>query len=101
MKNKIILPIAIFSVSLFIIPQITFASWWNPYAWNIWEIFKSKVNIEQMIISTSTSDNQIAQRTTNTNESETQGRETKVAPNSTLIASNTIGVALSVLARIV
>ena len=60
MKNKTVLTIAIFAISLFIIPQMTFASWWKP---NTWKIFnkKSEVKIEQKIIATSTSNNVISQ----------------------------------------
>ena len=60
MKNKTILSIAIFAISLFIIPQMTFASWWKP---NTWKIFnrKSEVKTERTIIATSTSNNAISQ----------------------------------------
>src|SRR3989338_3206400 len=53
MKNKTILTITILAISLFIIPQMTFASWWKP---NTWKIFnrKSEVKTEQKIIATST-----------------------------------------------
>jgi len=27
-------------VGLIIVPQITFAAWWNPFTWKIWRIFK-------------------------------------------------------------
>src|SRR3989344_8825833 len=60
MKNKTILFIAFFAISLFVIPQMTFASWWKP---NTWKIFnrKSEVKIEQKIIATSTPNNVISQ----------------------------------------
>ena len=60
MKNKIFLSIAFFAISLFIIPQMTFASWWKP---NTWKIFNRKfeVKIEQKIIATSTPNNAISQ----------------------------------------
>ena len=60
MKNKIFLSIAIFAISLLIIPQMTFASWWKP---NTWKIFnrKSEVKTEQKIIATSTPNNVISQ----------------------------------------
>jgi len=60
MKNKTILSIAIFAISLLIIPQMTFASWWKP---NTWKIFNRKfeVKIEQKIIATSTPNNAISQ----------------------------------------
>ena len=59
-KNKTFLSIAIFAISLFIIPQMTFASWWKP---NTWKIFnrKSEVKTERTIIATSTSNNAISQ----------------------------------------
>ena len=55
MKNKISLTVAIFAVSLLIVPHITFASWWNPFTWK--SIKKSEVKTEQVIIATSTPDN--------------------------------------------
>ena len=60
MKNKTFLAITIFAISLFIIPQMTFASWWKP---NTWKIFnrKSEVKTERTIIATSTSNNAISQ----------------------------------------
>jgi len=60
MKNKTILSITIFAISLLIIPQMTFASWWKP---NTWKIFnrKAEVKIEQKIIATSTPNNVISQ----------------------------------------
>ncbi len=34
----------------FIIPQVTFASWWNPFTWNVFKFFqRSEVKIEQTI----------------------------------------------------
>lgn len=75
MKNKISLFLTILIISLFIIPQITLASWWNPGTWNIWEIFnrKSEVNIEQATTATSTLFKQIestAKRADGTEEQE-------------------------------
>ena len=60
MKNKTFLSITVFAISLLIIPQVTFASWWKP---NTWKIFnrKSVVKIEQKIVATSTSNNVISQ----------------------------------------
>ena len=60
MKNKTFLFIPIFPISLFIIPQMTFASWWKP---NTWKIFnkKTEVKTEQKIIATSTPNNVISQ----------------------------------------
>src|SRR3990167_561806 len=60
MKNKTILTVAILAISLFVIPQMTFASWWKP---NTWKIFnrKSEVKTEQKIIATSTPNNVISQ----------------------------------------
>ena len=60
MKNKTFLAIAIFAISLLIIPQMTFASWWKP---NTWKIFNRKfeVKIERTIIATSTPNSAISQ----------------------------------------
>src|SRR3990167_7580364 len=59
MKNKIFLSIAFFAISLLIIPQMTFASWWKP---NTWKIFnrKAEVKTEQKIVATSTPDSRVA-----------------------------------------
>jgi len=78
MKNKTILSIAIFAISLFIIPQMTFASWWKP---NTWKIFnkKSEVKIEQKIIATSTPNNAISQteKATTTEKIEQKSEEAR------------------------
>lgn len=37
-------------VGILIIPQVVFASWWNPFSWNIWKIFKLEPKIEQIQI---------------------------------------------------
>jgi len=60
MKNKTFLSITIFAISLLIIPQMAFASWWKP---NTWKIFnrKAKIKTEQKIIATSTPNNVISQ----------------------------------------
>lgn len=58
MKNKTFLSITIFIAFLFIIPQITFAAWWNPGTWKVFNR-KSEVKIERAIIATPTSDNRI------------------------------------------
>jgi len=31
---------AVLVVSVFIVPQIAFAAWWNPLSWSIWNIFR-------------------------------------------------------------
>src|SRR3989344_7441828 len=78
MKNKIFLSIAIFAISLLIIPQMTFASWWKP---NTWKIFnrKSEVKTEQKIIATSTPNNVISQteKATTTEKIEQKSEEVK------------------------
>src|SRR3989339_321407 len=53
MKNKTFLFITIFAISVLVIPQMTFASWWKP---NTWKIFnrKSEVKTEQKVVATST-----------------------------------------------
>ena len=78
MKNKTILAIAFFAISLLIIPQMTFASWWKP---NTWKIFnkKSEVKIEQKIIATSTPNNAISQteKATTTEKIEQKSEEAR------------------------
>jgi len=78
MKNKIFLSIAIFAISLLIIPQMTFASWWKP---NTWKIFnrKSEVKTEQKIIATSTPNKVISQteKATTTEKIEQKSEEAK------------------------
>lgn len=78
MKNKTFLSIAIFTASLFIIPQITFASWWNPGTWKIFNK-KSEVKIERAMIATSTPDNRIArtEKATTTEKIEQKSEEAK------------------------
>lgn len=77
MKDKIILPVAIFTVSLLIVPHITFASWWNPFTWK--SIKKSEIKNEQVIIATPTPDNRIArmEKATTTEKIEQKKEETK------------------------
>src|SRR3989344_859672 len=86
MKNKTILSIAIFAISLFIIPQMTFASWWKP---NTWKIFnrKSEVKTKQKIIATSTPNNIISQteKATTTEKIEQTSEETKKNDQSKII----------------
>src|SRR3989338_1293862 len=78
MKNKTILSIAFFAISLLIIPQMTFASWWKP---NTWKIFnrKSEVKTEQKIIATSTPNKVISQteKATTTEKIEQKSEEAK------------------------
>lgn len=33
-------------VSVFIVPQITLAAWWNPISWSIWNIFKPTPHVQ-------------------------------------------------------
>ena len=53
MNKKISLLLAIFVTSLFVIPQITLATWWNPGTWKIFNR-KAEVKTERTIIATST-----------------------------------------------
>lgn len=41
--------ISIFVITLLIVPQITFAAWWNPTTWKIWQIF-NRQNVETQVI---------------------------------------------------
>jgi len=77
MKNKTILSITILAISLLVIPQMTFASWWKP---NTWKIFnrKSEVKIEQKIIATSTLNNIVRmEKATTTEKNEQKSEEAK------------------------
>src|SRR3990167_10908497 len=78
MKNKTFLTITILVISLLIIPQMTFASWWKP---NTWKIFNRKfeVKIERTIIATSTPNNVISQteKATTTEKIEQKSEEIK------------------------
>lgn len=49
-KNKFITSILI---SVIIIPQITFASWWNPFTWNVFSFFKKDKVTESQVESES------------------------------------------------
>lgn len=42
--------LSILILIVFIIPQITFASWWNPISWRVWNIFKPTPKIQQVQI---------------------------------------------------
>lgn len=44
MKNKIFVSIFI---SIFLIPQVTFASWWNPFTWNIFNKQNKLVTVQK------------------------------------------------------
>lgn len=51
MKKYIVLSLTL----LFIVPQITFAAWWNPTTWDIFKFFrKAEVKVEQVASSTET-----------------------------------------------
>lgn len=56
MKNKTFLFLVIFAVSLLIVPQITFAAWWNPVSWKIFNR-KTEIKIDQKANATSTQNN--------------------------------------------
>ncbi|MCX6722601.1 MAG: hypothetical protein NT094_00860 [Candidatus Staskawiczbacteria bacterium] len=44
--NKVITrAILLVVISCLIIPSIAMASWWNPFSWNVWNIFKKPQNI--------------------------------------------------------
>ncbi|MFA5831354.1 MAG: hypothetical protein WC878_05990 [Candidatus Paceibacterota bacterium] len=45
---------AALSVALFIVPQIAFASWWNPLSWSMWNIFKPTPYTQQVQVVTTT-----------------------------------------------
>jgi hypothetical protein len=48
MKNKLFIPILIFSL---VLPQVALASWWNPFSWRIFnKIFGPKDTITQEIV---------------------------------------------------
>ena len=78
MKNKTFLFITIFAISVLVIPQMTFASWWKP---NTWKIFnrKSEVKTKQKIIATSTPNNIISQteKATTTEKIEQKSEEAR------------------------
>ena len=86
MKNKTFLFITIFAISVLVIPQMTFASWWKP---NTWKIFnrKSEVKTKQKIIATSTPNNIISQteKATTTEKIEQTSEETKKNDQSKII----------------
>lgn len=53
MKNKTSLLLVIFAVSLFVIPKITMAIWWNPVSWKVFNR-KFEIKNKQVIIDTFT-----------------------------------------------
>jgi len=53
MQNKYLKFLIIILVVAFIVPQVTFASWWNPVSWGlwgkIWGMFNKTENTQQMV----------------------------------------------------
>ena len=69
MKNKISLTVAIFAVSLLIVPHITFASWWNPGTWKIFNFNKApKTQVQQFQNVTAAQNSNIGTSTTTKKE---------------------------------
>lgn len=44
----------VLAVSIFIVPQIALATWWNPLSWSIWNIFKPTPHAQVQIATTTT-----------------------------------------------
>jgi hypothetical protein len=44
-------------ISFLVIPQVTFASWWNPFSWNIWNLF-NRQNSETQVLENVTKEQQ-------------------------------------------
>lgn len=67
MKNKIHI-VSVFLLAIILIPQVTFASWWNPFSWS--KNSKENINVIEptSVLSTDKSDSKI----------ETKPKETKV-----------------------
>src|SRR3989338_7732711 len=42
----------VFAVSLFIVPQVVLAAWWNPLSWRIWNIFRSTSYVQVQVATT-------------------------------------------------
>ena len=84
MKNKISLLFVIFVVSLFIVPQVTFASWWNPGTWKVFNR-KSEIKIDQKANTTS---NNHATNTTSSKTESSIGVETKKIDTSNQASGN-------------
>ncbi len=40
------------TISIFIVPQIVLAAWWNPLSWSIWNIFRPTPHVQQVQIAT-------------------------------------------------
>lgn len=38
----------VLAISIFIVPQIAFAAWWNPISWSVWNIFRPTPKIQQI-----------------------------------------------------
>ena len=47
MKNKINI-ISVLIITIVLVPQITFASWWNPLSWNIFSFLHKKEVVPQV-----------------------------------------------------
>ena len=50
MNKKINIGLISLLVVIALIPQITFASWWNPASWRVWNIFKASKETQVEII---------------------------------------------------
>ncbi len=44
----------VLAVSIFIVPQIALAAWWNPLSWSVWNVFKPASKMQQIQIATTT-----------------------------------------------
>ena len=64
----------ILAVSVFVIPQIVLAAWWNPLSWSVWNIFRSTPQVQQVQIATTTTPTVIA---TTTEKADTKVVSTK------------------------
>lgn len=65
----------VLAVSIFIVPQIAFAAWWNPISWSIWNIFRPTPHTQQVQVATTTP----AMVSTTTGLSETQKLKKEVS----------------------
>lgn len=61
----------VLAVSIFIVPQIALAAWWNPLSWSVWNFFKPTPHAQVQIATTTTAASTVPATTTTkiTNES--------------------------------
>lgn len=72
MKKKISKNLSIVIIAFLIVPQVTFAAWWNPLSWGFWSIFRPTPQVNQIKLTNTAS---TTPRATATKEIDTNDKE--------------------------